>query len=534
MLRTTRSPILNEARDFVTGIYDDRGRMLEQCEYVPILAHALRPALASVIDFFGNDLHPGDIIMHNDVFHRGNQLPDVAIFKPIFYKGELVAWSACKGHQADIGGAVAGGYNPHAKEIWQEGLRIPPVKVYKEGKLVRDVWDLIFANIRFPIVQEDIKAEIGGCVVGERGIIKLIERYGLDKFRAHIEELFNATERAMRKEIEAIPDGAYHGESYMYYDGINEGSRYKIAVTITVKGDEITFDYTGTDPQAPGFTNATLSGSTSAMLITLLNCINPDIPHNEGMLRPIHIHIPEGTFLNAKFPAATTFGNHITDPHSEAIMKALSRAIPEKVTAAWNRMLAFAVTGFDPRKDRPYVDILFNAMKGGSGATYGCDGYDHIGLPMRGGGESAQDPEIFEIQDPHFLIKFEYLPDSAGPGKWRGGLGVETIFRFDGTNTRGIVFGDGVEEESRAFGLFGGLPGSINKIEFIYPYGSIRVPRSKEMITDILPGTIFRQLAGGGGGYGDPKERPREKVLEELRDGLISLRTAREIYGLDI
>jgi N-methylhydantoinase B len=261
--------------------------------------------------------------------------------------------------------------------------------------------------------------------------------------------------------------------------------------------------------------------------------VNPDIPHNDGILRSIHIHIPEGTFLNARFPAATTFGNSITGPHSDAIFLSLAEALPERVTASWNRMLAFTAVGRDPRKgNKPYVDILFNALKGGSGATHGVDGYDHIGLINCAGGILAQDPEMFEIHDPHFLIKHEYLCDSAGAGRWRGGLGVETVFRFDGEETRGVVFGDGVDEDARAFGLFEGKPGSINRIELIYPDGRVYVPKSKEVISSIPKGTVFHEMAGGGGGYGDPRLRPIEKVLDDVLNEVVSVERAREDYGV--
>jgi N-methylhydantoinase B len=195
----------------------------------------------------------------------------------------------------------------------------------------------------------------------------------------------------VRSEIERIPDGDYEGESWMFYDGIQDSSRFKIKVTVTVKGYELRFDYTGTDPQTEGFTNAPLGASVSAVILTFLMLVDPNIPHNAGLLRPLHINIPEGTFLNAHFPAATTFGNSITGPNADAIFKALSKAIPERVTAGWNRMLALAVAGVDPRGKKLYVDILFNALKGGSGATRGYDGYDHIGLINCAGGILAQD-----------------------------------------------------------------------------------------------------------------------------------------------
>ena len=532
LLRTTRSPILNEARDFVTGLYDAKGGMLEQTEYIPVLAFALQPACENVLRFFGDDIHPGDVILHNDVFSGGNQNNDVAVFKPIFHGRKLIAWAACKGHQADIGGAVRGGYNPEAREVWQEALRIPAVKVYERGKLRRDVWNLIFANIRLKIVEEDIKAQIGGCTVGERGYKALLARLGQKRLEGLLEELFDSTEKMVRKEIAAIPDGTYHGESFAFYDGVTDGTKMKINLAVSVHGEQITFDFSGSSPQTPGFVNAPYSATASALLLTFLMLIKPDIPHNAGILRPIRIVNPEGSFLNARFPAATTFGNSITGPTSDAIFRAFSQALPKMVTAGWNRFLGFAVSGHDPRHFRPYVDILFLSLKGGSGATWMADGYDHIGLINCAGGILAQDYEMFEIHDPHFLLKHEYLPDSAGAGRWRGGLGVETEFVMRGENVTGVAFGDGVEEEARAFGFFGGKPGSRNAITLTYPDGAKRQTKTKEIIRGIPPGTVFNQIAGGGGGYGDPLERPAELVLADVRNGLISVEAARADYGV--
>ena len=532
LLRTTRSPILNEARDFATGLYDATGRMLEQTEYIPVLAFALQPACENIVRAFGDDIHPGDVILHNDVFSGGNQNNDVAVFKPIFHGKKLLAWAACKGHQADIGGAVRGGYNPEAREVWQEALRIPAVKIYEKGKLRRDVWNLIFANIRLKIVEEDIKAQIGGCTVGERGFKALVERFGERRLGELLEHLFDSTEKMVRKEIKAIPDGTYRGESWAFYDGVTDGTRMKINLAVTVKGEEVTFDFTGSSPQTPGFVNAPYSATASALLLTFLMLIKPDIPHNVGILRPIRIVNPEGSFLNAGFPAATTFGNSLTGPTSDAIFRAFSQALPKMVTAGWNRFLGFAVSGHDPRRDSPYVDILFLSLKGGSGATWMADGYDHIGLINCAGGILAQDYEMFEIHDPHFLRKHEYLPDSAGAGRWRGGLGVETEFEFRGDNAMGVAFGDGVEEEARAFGFFGGKAGSRNEITLTFPDGTQHTAKTKEIIRGIPRGTVYRQLAGGGGGYGDPRERSRELVLADVKNGVLTPEAAARDYGI--
>jgi N-methylhydantoinase B len=440
-----------------------------------------------------------------------------------------VAWTAVKGHQADIGGAVAGGYNPNAVEVWQEALRIPPVKVYDRGKLRKDVWDFIFANIRFDIVQHDMKAEIGACRVGERRMLSLLEKYGRASFEAHKQALFEATQRMMESEIAAIPDGIYHGEGRVYYDGRHVGSTFTIRVTISVDEKRIKFDYSTTDRQTNGFVNGTFTSSASATILTLLQMVNPDIPHNEGMVAPIEIVIPEGTILNAAYPKATTFGNHLCPPNAEAIQRALAPAMPDRVTAGWNNLLCSLTTGLDPQKNEKYVDIGFMGLKGGSGALRGTDGYDHIGMIDASGGVLDQDYEMFEQQTPHRLIQHEYLTDSAGAGQWRGGLGVETIFEIGSEDTQVVIFGDGDFEP--AFGLFGGGDGTLNFIRLTYPDGTTVTPRNKDLINDVPRGTIYHQQAGGGGGYGDPKLRSRAKLKEEVRDGLISAAAAAKLYG---
>ncbi|MGD9124234.1 MAG: hydantoinase B/oxoprolinase family protein [Desulfarculaceae bacterium] len=530
LARTTRSPILCEAKDFVTGLYDAKGKMLEQCENLPILAFSLGPVCEYLVEYFGDDLHDGDVIFHNDVFSLGNQNNDVAAFKPIFYDGKLVAWAATKGHQADIGGAVQGGYNPEATEVWQEALRIPPVKVYEKGKLRRDVWGLIFANIRLDIVAEDMRAEIGACVIGERGIKKLIDRYGLETFEAHKEYLFDATEKMMRAEIRTIPNGVYEGESRVFYDGKNPGSVYTIRVKITVEDEEISFDYNDTDAQTNGFVNGTYTSSASATLLTFLQMVNPDIPHNDGMVRPVKIDIPQGTILNAAYPAATTYGNHLCPNNADAIMRALAPAIPGRVTAEWGELLCSLTTGKDPRKNAPYVDIFFMGMKGGSGGLEGVDGYDHIGMIDASGGVLDQDYEMFEQQTPHLLKRHEYWTDSAGPGRWRGGLGVVTEFVVGADDTQVVTFGDGDVEPS--LGAHGGGEGTLNQIRLVYPDGKEHVLTTKDLVRGVPQGTSYYQEAGGGGGYGDPKLRPAEKVALEARNQVISIEAARDHYGV--
>ncbi len=528
--KTARSPILCEAKDFVTGLYDAQGNMLEQTENLPILAFSLAPVCRYILDYFDGDINPGDVIFHNDVFSMGNQNNDVAVFRPIFFEDKLVAWSAVKGHQADIGGNVPGGYNPNAKEVWQEALRIPPVKVYDRGHFRKDVWDLIFANIRLEIVQHDMKAQMGACTVGDRRVVELLTKYGFDSFEAHKLALFDATKKMMEAEIASIPNGTYEGEGQIYYDGHNEGSEFTIRVKITVADKRIKFDYSATDAQTDGFVNGTFTSSASATILTFLQMVNPDMPHNEGMVKPIEMIIPEGTVLNASYPKATTFGNHLCPPNADAIIRALAPVIPDRITAGWNNLLCALTTGMDEEKGDKYVDIGFMGLKGGSGAMKGTDGYDHIGMIDASGGLLDQDYEMFEQQTPHRLVKHEYSEDSAGAGQWRGGLGVETKYIIGSHDTQFVTFGDGDFEP--AFGLFGGKDGTLNSITLTYPDGTKQLPNNKDLITGVPKGTLYHQLAGGGGGYGDPQKRDRDLLKQEIRNGIISAKAARRDYGL--
>jgi Xaa-Pro aminopeptidase len=259
-----------------------------------------------------------------------------------------------------------------------------------------------------------------------------------------------------------------------------------------------------------------------------------EMAHNDAVTRCIDVVVPEGTMLNPRFPAASGFGNHLSDQICSVLMLALAEALPERVTAGWNPLLAAVVSGHNSRIGGQFVDILTNASKGGSGGTEGADGYDHIGLIASGGALAAQDPEVFELVNPHFLHKYEYLTDSAGPGRWRGGLGVETIFEFVDGGVQASVFGDGDTAESAAPGVLGGLAGMPNLIELTYPDGSVRRPRVKDLVTDIPAGTRWRQIAGGGGGYGEPRRRPADQVAQEVRNGYVSQHSAREDYGVVI
>jgi N-methylhydantoinase B len=529
--RSAHSPLLVEGRDFSLGIYDHDGRLLEQTEYIPVLGYATAPGLQAIANYFKGDVKEGDVVLHNDTISGGNQLADWKVAKPVFCDGKHFAWVVVVAHQADVGGGVAGSYNPNATDVWQEALRIPPVKVYDGGLLRRDVWDFLFCNVRLSVVADDVRAMIGACNIGEQELKTLVGRYGLATFSRVLEKLLDSTESMARRVIAEIPDGVYRAEAFAYDDAIDPEREMVIRVAITVEADHMTFDFAGTAPQTGGYVNAPVPVTLSAVMIAFFMLAGRDIPHNDAIMRCIDVVVPEGTMLNPHFPAATGFGNHLSDQVCAAIMLALASALPEQVTAGWNPLLATIVSGWNSRTNRPYVDIFANACKGGSGGTHGADGFDHIGLIAAGGALAAQDPEMFEI-GPVVLHKYEYLEDSAGVGEWRGGLGVETIVEFTESGIQASVFGDGVRADAVARGILGGSDGCANLIELTYPDGRVYRPRAKELVRAIPKGTKYRQVAGGGGGYGDPRKRPASRIADEVRYGYVSPQVARDGYGV--
>ncbi len=532
--RSARSSLLVEGRDFSLGIYDVEGRLVEQTEYIPILGFATAPAMRHIAQKFRNKVSPGDAILHNDTYSGGNQASDWKVVKPVFHQGEHFAWVVVTAHQAEVGGSVPGSYNPHARDLWQEALRITAVKIHEGGQRREDVWDLIFGNVRMDVVAEDVTAMIGACTVGERELQAIANKYGLDLYRTVVDNLFETTERIARDFIRRIPNGVYSSEVVAHSDGVNQDAHLPIRVKVTVDDEDLEFDFEGTAPQTPGYVNAPYAVTLSSVMITFFMLADSDIPHNDALMRCIRIKVPEGSMLNPKYPAATGFGNHLSDQICTAVMDALADALPERVTAGWNPLYQSIVSGVDPRTGKEFVDIFINALKGGGGATHGADGFSHIGLIASGGAIGAQDPEMFEQTNPVLIKKFEYTPDSGGAGQWRGGLGVETVMEFLAGGTQASINGDGDTEETSARGLRGGLPGTRNAIEFHYPDGRVVVPELKDLVTDIPRGTVYRQLAGGGGGIGDPRQRPAEVVRDEVKGGYVSIDAAREVYGVVI
>lgn len=535
LMRSSRSPIFNEVGDLVTVIFDAEGRTLAQAEFAAIIAFGAQPPLKYIIDYFGDDIHDGDVIIHNDVFTGGNQNSDTGIYIPIFFDGSLVAWAAAKGHLADIGGMTPGGYDPRAREVWQEAFRMPPVKLADAGKTRKDVWDLVAANVRFSFVIEDIKAMVGTCEVGRRQVIEVLDRYGRESFDAHMQYMIDASEKQVRAELVNWPNGVYTGESEMVSDGVDPTSRHWIRVRITVEDDTITFDFSDSDDQTIGIANmpeASAAGAVRIVFLMLVAAGGVVLPTNEGLFAPIRTIFREGSLLSPRFPAATIFGNQMTENILEAMMTALADALPERVTAGWAKAMNATMTGTDPVTDEPYVSLTV-FQRTGPGAMRGHDGWDAFGFSGVAGQMRSPDIEMFEMTSPHTFEYHEYDPDSAGAGHWRGGMGTRSAWRVDGKNAHGVTLGEASECEGAqpGRGLDGGEDSSLNIMQLQLPDGSVRDWGSKELV-ETPTGTVIVSICGGGAGHGHPHLRPVEKVLQEVRDEITSVEKARESYGV--
>lgn len=535
MMRTSHSPIFSEARDFVTGIFDAKGNMIAQKPYIAVLAGALPYCIKTILEYFGDDIVDGDIILTNDPYLGGNNhMPDFTVARPIFSGDEIVFWAAAKGHMADTGATGCCGYNPEADTIWQEGLRIPPSKLYKAGRYNRSVWNLILKNVRMQsLVEGDLNCLVGATKVGERKMLRAMKVNGLQTLLQAVEEINDATEKHMREEIRKIPDGDYTAERYMDHNGFDRDTMVKVKVTIKVKGDHITFDFTGSDPQVRGSINSTEANTFSSVCLALFLTIDPNIRKNGGSMRPIEMIVPKGSIVNCVEPAACTSCTICgTATIVEAIWLALSQAVPEKTQAAWARWSAPATMGFNPRTGRLFGDIHFMS-KGGSGATFGYDGWDHLGVISCAGGLRSPDPELHELVCPYTIQAYEYLTDSAGAGKWRGGMGVTYRWRIEADNILSDNFGDGLRPETAPFGIVGGKGPKPSRLRVIRTDGSEEDPDVHKFVT-LNSGDLYDIKMTGGGGYGNPLERDINKVHNDVLDELVSIKSAREDYGVVI
>lgn len=511
--KSSFSPVISEAFDRSNGIYHIRtGDVIAQGEWgLPIFMGVMQSTARDTIQVFP-ELDPGDVVVVNDPYRGGTHLQDVRMVTAVFYEGRPWCLLANTGHWPDIGGMVPGGFSCRATEIEQEGLRIPPVKLFRKGVMDDDILNIILSNVR--VSKErlgDIRAQVGALKLGERRVVELLDRYGADVVSRAISELDRRSEMQVRKLIGEIPNGTFQARSFIDSDGI-EDKPLCIDLKLTVDDDEMTFDFSDSSPPCSGPLNSTWP-TTQASVYVAMKHVMPEVLVNAGCFRPFTIVPPKGTFLYAEYPRPVSGCSSETSQRiMEAIFLALSEAIPDRLFAApFGTSGNFTLGGFDPAKERPYVMYFFSG--GGYGGWWAGDGLTN-GTSIQGISKT-QPVEILEQRYPVLVEEYALREDSAGDGKFRGGFGVNYRMKLRrGQATASFLMDHG---RNGPPGILGGEPGAANVIELTMGGRVIDLPhRSKGDGFTLMPGDSVQVRTPGGGGYGPPAERDPEQRRRDV------------------
>ena len=525
--RTTYSGVLRDNMDFSTAFADANGRLVAQGLTLPAHLGSIPTALDVIVGRFGDTMQPDDMYIMNDPFDGGMHLPDIFIFKPIFWEGERVAFAATICHHADVGGRVPGSNASDSTEIYQEGLRIPPMKLYDRGELNQTLWMLIEKNVRVPVqVFGDLRAQLAACTIAERQFLELIERYGVTNVKIYMTEIINYAERLTRAAVKELPDGEYEFEDWIDDDGIDIDQPIRLFVKITKRGDSMLVDWTGSSDQVKGAINNTLS-FTKAASYTGIRSILPDgIPNNEGVFRVIDVTAPPGTIANNVLPAACAARGLTGFRMVDCIFGALAKMLPDKVCAASDGgNSGVSIGGYDAeRKPYIYVDFACGTW-GGRPWGDGLQGNSNMFANM-----ASQSVEVIEAEQPVEILAYELLPDRAGAGQYRGGAPYYRDYRF--TEKEAVLQVRSDRARFRPYGLYGGMPGQPSA-NYLNPHGNNQKLTSKPTMM-IQKGDVFRHELAGGGGWGDPLDRDPDHVLRDVRDELVSITSAESDYGVII
>jgi N-methylhydantoinase B len=527
LLRTSYSPILNEGKDFSTALFDSHGQMVAQMEGCPIHMASMGFSVKALLDkFSAEQIGPEDVFILNDPYNGGMQHNDITLLAPVFADGAPVVFVGVRAHHADAGGKAAGGFPADATEVYQEGLIIPPIKFIEGGVLRQDVLDLILSNVRLrDSTIGDLQASQAAVAIGRRGVQRLFDRYGARTVDEAMQETLRYSEELVRSGLERLPDGVYEYEDYVDNDGASDDPFY-VRVKLTISGGEMEVDFEGSSPQVKGPLNTTYSLTCSAVGIGLLMTCDPSIPVNDGCLRPLTIKVPEGSVLNARHPAAVCGGSiETTCCVIDSIVAALAPAVPERVCAGETGTChATLMSGTYPADGSPFVLVLI--PPGGWGGTAEHDGWDTTDEPV---GNCMNVPvEYYELKYPVIVEEYALDPHSAGPGRHRGGHGhFQRLLALADL----AVTTMGSRSTNPPAGLFGGWPGSTSAF-WVGTDDGVRRLRSKNSGVGIPAGARFTTNPGGGGGYGDPRERAVEAVVGDVRNGFCTPDEARDIYGV--
>ncbi len=531
MRRTAMSGTIVEIMDCSSALWDEKKRLIGQASHIPIHIISMKPIVERVSQLFPPEaLSPGDAIITNDPYlGMGQHLADIAIVMPIFHKEKIVAFSSTMAHHQDIGGMAAGGMASKATEIYQEGLRIPPLKFVKANHINQDILDMILCNVRTPRehFEGDLKAQLAGCHIIHNRFLELIEKYGVDTINLYIEELLDYSEQLAREQIRKFPEGDYEYEDYLDSDGITDNP-IRIHLALKIRDGSIVCDYTGTDPQAKGPVNCMIGATEGMTLYTFCCLLDSNVPKNDGCFRPVKVIVPKGCLLNPVEPAPVNNRNLTGHRIPDVVLGAFSKVVPDKVIAACYGSTSVYSFFVRDEMDPMRVYQVTNVAPGGMGAGPFADGESALCCHLSN--TVAFEMESTEIECPFLLVrKYGLLQDSGGPGKFRGGCGLEIHIEFLG-NTCTLNLKGG-RHTFAPYGLFGGESGGRGVYRIRRANGKIeQVPANSN--NELKRGDMLIYNSAGGGGYGDPWKRSAGRVLQDVIEGLVSFESAKSHYGV--
>ncbi|HEY7282422.1 MAG TPA: hydantoinase B/oxoprolinase family protein [Actinomycetota bacterium] len=526
--RTAYSEQAREGQDFSVALFDKQGRLLVQGPYSPGHLGAMNFAILNAMSAYPPEtLHPGDVILLNDPALGSGHFPDFFVSQPAFHGDHLVGFSTNIVHHTDVGGARPGSQAVEGIfDYHQEGIFIPPIKIVEEGREVEQVIRLIAANSRTPEnLRGDLRAQRNSMRVGERRMAELVEQHGLETYEACVEIILDQSEARVRRRIAEIPDGAYRFEDYM--DDCGPGTDpIKVAVTVTVDGDNLLIDFEGTDPQTESGLNSYFNYTRSYTYMAVKCLTDPSGPMNAGALRPVTISAPEGSFVNPRRPAGGGPRAIVCHRVFEVVIGALAQAVPEDVVAACSHFANPTWGGIDPARGRRFV--TYELVFGGTGARARKDGVEAMSSPFNASNIPA---EALELTQPAVVERFEIVPDTGGAGEFRGGCAVRRDVRILGDK---VKFNNLSERQRfQPYGLGGAEPGALGRTVVNPGRGTERVIPGKASV-DLGYGDVVSFQLSGAGGYGDPMSRDPERVARDVRLGYVSVGSAAERYGVVI
>jgi N-methylhydantoinase B len=530
LMRTAYNMIIYEALDFTVGLFTPEGETVSIGIGLPMFIRGMAETVKAKIRHFGADgMKPGDIYVTNDAYITGSHLNHVTLTLPIFHKNALVGFSCCMAHWLDIGGALGG----MTTDIFAEGLQIPILKYQDRGKVNEDLVDIIRQNVRIPSrALGDLRAQVTAVTTGERRFLELVTRYGRDQVAESIAAIMDHSEAAARARTHSIPDGVYEAESFMDDDGITVGKPIPIRVRVEVKGDGMTIDLTDVSRQVRGFFNSGITTGHACAQVAYKCLTSPtDYPINDGSFRSLKTIVPPGRIVSATRPAPMRLWMTIPMTIVDTVFKALAPAIPDRVIAGHHADLLIAqFHGFNAKTSEFFIGN-FGPLGGGWGAKRSEDGVS--GTVALNDGDTHNSPsELVEAKFPLVIERYALAPDSGGAGRHRGGLGVERVVRA----RTDITLNTQIERaHCRPWGLAGGRDGRANSVALrVNAQWKTEFPNAKVLVAQIKAGDAFRLRSGGGGGYGPPLERPVEDVLDDVRQGYVSVHEAAVFYGVVI